>query len=341
MKRKQAVLITGAAGEVGHGIIAALCDTNPPKRDSVPTIVSLDPKASAQMGSPHRSVSGSILDAELLAQLASEYHFTTIFHLAAILSTGGEKDPRAAHHINVNGSLQLLDLANRQSIESGARTRFIFPSTIAIYGRASGFSAQKITEDQCLNPITMYGANKLYVEHLGRYFSRYLGFTEADARATHLDFRAIRLPGLVSADTVPSGGTSDYGAEMLHAAAQGKSYSCFVPAQARLPFMTMPDAVRALSELALADSANLSRSVYNIAAFSASAVELATQTKRHFPEFEISFEPHPKRSAVVASWPEDVDDSAAAKDWGWRAKYDLESAFSAYLVPAVRKRYNK
>ena len=341
MKRKQAVLITGAAGEVGHGIIAALCQSSGSKLDSSPTIVALDPKAVTHLAAPHRSVSGSILDADLLAQLSSEYHFTTIFHLAAILSTGGEKDPRAAHHINVNGSMQLLELAHRQSTETSVPTCFIFPSTIAIYGRPLSAAAQRINEDQCLNPITMYGANKLYVEHLGRYFSRHIGFSEEAARATHLDFRAIRLPGLVSADTLPSGGTSDYGAEMLHAAAQGKPYACFVPPQARLPFMTMPDAVRALTELARADRVKLSRTVYNIAAFSASAAELAEQTKRHFPGFEITFDPHPKRSAVVASWPEDVDDTAARNDWGWRPHFDFTSAFSDYLVPAVRRRYQK
>ena len=339
MKRKQAVLVTGAAGEVGHGIITALAAANRGKSESPQTIVALDLKTSSDLVEPHRSVSGSILDLDLLAQLSSEYHFTTIFHLAAILSTGGEKDPRAAHHTNVNGSMLLLDLAHRQSIESSIPTRFVFPSTIAVYGRAPNLGSVKINEDQSLNPITMYGANKLYVEHLGRYFSRHIGFTEEAARATHLDFRAIRLPGLVSADTLPSGGTSDYGAEMLHAAAQGKSYACFVPPHARLPFMTMPDAVRALMELAHAERDKLSRTAYNIAAFSASAAELAEQTKRHFPRIEITFEPHPKRSAVVASWPEDVDDSAAARDWGWQPRYDLSSAYSDYLVPAVRKRY--
>lgn len=340
MKRKHAVLITGAAGEVGHGIINALTQNRSNTNDSA-IIIALDPKSLRDLNAPHKSVSGSILDNDLLSQLSAEYHFTTIFHLAAILSTGGEKDPRAAHHINVNGSLQLLELANRQSIETQVATRFIFPSTIAIYGRPIDQAAKKINETECLEPITMYGANKLYVENLGRYFSKYIGFTEDEARATHLDFRAIRLPGLVSADTLPTGGTSDYGAEMLHAAAQGKPYCCFVPAQARLPFMTMPDAVRALIELSRADRSSLTRSVYNIAAFSASAAELADQTKLHFAQAEITYSPHPKRSSVVASWPQDLDDSAAAKDWGWRAKYDLKSAYSEYLVPAVKQRYAK
>ena len=197
----------------------------------------------------------------------------------------------------------------------------------------------RVKEEQWNVPITMYGCNKLYCEHLGRYFtfhSRQLG---ALATVARLDFRAIRFPGLISAETVPTGGTSDFGPEMLHAAAQGKPYKCFVEPEARIPFMAMPDAVRALLEVARADRDRLSTSVYNIGGFSVSAKQIAERVQRAFPEASIDYEPDPVRAKIVASWPQDVDDARAATDWAWKAAYDFDRAFDEYLLPNIHARY--
>jgi nucleoside-diphosphate-sugar epimerase len=185
----------------------------------------------------------------------------------------------------------------------------------------------------------MYGCNKLYCEHLGRYFTFHARQLGALAGAARLDFRALRLPGLISADTVPTGGTSDFGPEMIHAAARGASYRCFVEPDARIPFMAMPDAVRALLELARADREVLSACVYNIGAFSISAAQIAERVRRAFPEAQIQYEPDPVRARIVASWPEDVDDTRARRDWGWQAAYGWERAFEEYLLPRVKARY--
>ena len=154
-----------------------------------------------------------------------------------------------------------------------------------------------------------------------------------------MDFRAIRFPGLISAFTLPSGGTSDYAPEMLHAAAQGRPYACFVREDTRLPFMAMPDAIGALLALMEAPGESLTTLVYNVGAFSPSAGEIADLVRAAFPAGHIAFAPDPRRQAIVDSWPEDVDDARARRDWGFRPAHDLGRAFGEYLLPNVRRRY--
>jgi len=185
----------------------------------------------------------------------------------------------------------------------------------------------------------MYGCNKLYCEHLGRYYAHHYRLLAQDRVPEILDFRAIRFPGLISAETLPSGGTSDYGPEMLHAAAAGKPYACFVRPDTRIPFMTMPDAIEALLKLAGAPQSKLTQSVYNVTSFNPSAGEIATLVKRHFPKAQVSFEPDAQRQQIVDSWPENVDDEAARQDWGFAPQHDLKRAFDEYLIPQISSRY--
>jgi nucleoside-diphosphate-sugar epimerase len=154
-----------------------------------------------------------------------------------------------------------------------------------------------------------------------------------------LDFRAIRFPGLISAETLPSGGTSDYAPEMIHAAAQGKPYACFVAPETRMPFMTMPDAVAALLRLDAAPAGRLTTRVYNIGAFSPSAAEIREATLVHYPDAEIGFEPVAWRQAIVDTWPAGVDDGKARRDWGHAPRFGLTEALKDYLVPALQTRY--
>jgi nucleoside-diphosphate-sugar epimerase len=181
----------------------------------------------------------------------------------------------------------------------------------------------------------MYGCNKLYGEHVGNYLAR----RRDGAGRPPLDFRSIRFPGLVSAETLPTGGTTDYAPEMIHAAARGVPYACFVRADSRLPFMTMPDAVEALLLLGEAEARHLSRRVYNIRAWSVTAGEIRDEVLRHFPDARITFEPGPTRQAIVDSWPADLDDSAARADWGFAPRHGFPEAVARYLVPALRAQY--
>ena len=156
-----------------------------------------------------------------------------------------------------------------------------------------------------------------------------------------LDFRAIRFPGLISAFTLPSGGTSDYGPEMLHAAAQGKPYSCFVRADTKISFMAMPDAIKSLLTLMDVPREKLSYKVYNIAAFALTAEEFRQRALKAFPDAKITYEVNPRRQGIVDSWPEDVDDSLARAEWGWKPDYDVDRFFDDYFLPEIRKRYGK
>jgi nucleoside-diphosphate-sugar epimerase len=184
----------------------------------------------------------------------------------------------------------------------------------------------------------MYGCNKLYCELLGVYYSRHYQQLSASLPVM-IDFRCLRFPGLISAYTVPSGGTTDYGPEMLHAAAKGVPYACFVREDSVLPFMTMPDAVTALLRLAAAPVDALSRLTYNVTSFSLSAAEFRDHVLRSFPEAEITFDPDLRRQGIVDSWPAEMDDTAARRDWGWQPAFDRQRAFDDYLVPSIRKRY--
>jgi nucleoside-diphosphate-sugar epimerase len=185
----------------------------------------------------------------------------------------------------------------------------------------------------------MYGANKLYCEHLGRYYARHYKQLGASGPAGKIDFRCIRFPGLISAVTVPSGGTSDYAPEMTHAAAEGRPYACFVRPDSRIPFMAMPDAVEAVLRLVAAPRAQLTRTVYNVGAFAPSAAEVEAIVRQAFPKAQITTEVDPKRQGIIDSWPADVDDSTARQDWGHAPRYGLETAFGDYLIPTIYGRY--
>jgi nucleoside-diphosphate-sugar epimerase len=179
----------------------------------------------------------------------------------------------------------------------------------------------------------------LYCELLGRYYARHYKQLAAEPLSGKVDFRAVRFPGLISAVTVPSGGTSDYAPEMIHAAAKGEPYACFVRPDTRIPFMAMPDGVEVLMRLAAAPRANLTRTAYNVGAFNPSADEVRDVVLKAFPNAQISYQNDVKRQGIVDSWPADVDDSAARADWGWAPEYDFDRAFSEYLIPTIRKRY--
>jgi nucleoside-diphosphate-sugar epimerase len=334
--RKKGILITGAAGEIGEALLHNLIERGEDK------VVTLDLKPLSKISEGLvMHIQGDLMDQSLLARLVSEYEIRTIFHLAALLSTRAEFTPEMAHQINVEGTLGLLKLASEQSQWRGEPVRFLFPSSIAAYGMPNlQLKAQfpKVREWEWNYPRTMYGSNKLYCEMLGVYYSEYYRQLAAD-RPVMLDFRAIRFPGLVSAFTVPSGGTSDYGPEMLHAAASGVPYDCFVREDTTIPFMAMPDAVSALLHLASAPVEALSRRVYNVTSFSLSAAQFQERVQKAFPEAQIQFKPDLKRQGIVDSWPADLNDNDARRDWGWQPEYDLERSFDEYLVPNIRKRY--
>ena len=336
--RRTAVLVTGAGGEMGHGLIHALA-----ARDPECAIVGLDLRpADDSIGALcAETLTGDVRDTHLLEHLAGRYRFGHVFHLAAMLSSSAERAPLLAYDVNVGGTMNLLRLAIAERERTGRMPMVVLPSTIAVYGLSSLAAkavAGTITEDEFLEPRTMYGCNKLASEHLGRYFNDHHGQFESDTPGS-LDFRSIRFPGIISAETLPTGGTTDYGPEMLHAAAQGHDYTCFVRADSQLPFMTMPEAIRAILELTDAPRSSLTRSAYNVRSFAPTAEELADAIRVRYPDLKVVFDPTPGRQLIVDGWPADVDDAVARADWGWAPTHTLDSALDDYLIPGLKAHY--
>ena len=337
--RKSAILITGANGEIGHDLITALY-----KKNTVNIItLDLNPLDSNISGLASEELIGNILDRDLINQLNGEYEFTNIYHLAALLSTRAEFSPRAAHDVNVGGTMNLLHLALEQGRSQGKSVKFFFPSSIAVYGlnnRAEKQTTNIISEDRFLNPVTMYGCNKRYCELLGTYYSRHYQRLAAEEHHCYIDFRSIRFPGIISSKTVPTGGTSDYIPEMLHAAAKGEAYKCFVREDAQIPFMTMPDAVQAIQGIMKVPMESLKQAVYNIRAFAPTAEEFRKKIIEVFPQAQIEYDINEKRQNMVDSWPADTDDSAARSDWNWNPRHDLDTGLTEYLIPDMKKIYS-
>jgi nucleoside-diphosphate-sugar epimerase len=334
--RKSVVLVTGAGVEIGHSLVTGLAASDR-------AIITLDLNALDPTLVPlvRREFTGSVTDINLLDRMLAEFEVDCVFHLAALLSTRAEFTPVTAHHVNVEGTLNLLEFAQRQGESHGRPVVFIYPSSIATYGISdleTKKRAGRVHEDEFPHPKTMYGCNKLYCEELGRYYACHYKQLSVDA-VSRVDFRSVRFPGLISANTLPSGGTSDYAPEMIHAAARGERYECFVRPDTTIPFMAMPDASNALRTLAATPRARLSRTAYNVGAFSRSAAEIGEVVVAAYPKTQVTYKIDDRRQRIVDSWPADVDDSAARADWGFKPEYDFDRAFREYLIPTIEKYY--
>ena len=332
MSRKQIILITGSNGEIGNNLIDYLAKTDSHN------IISLDLQPLEDSSKVYKHITGSILDKAILNDINADYEITDIYHLAAMLSTKSEIDPFNANQVNVNGTLGLIDLAIKQGTMNKNSVKFFFPSSIAVYGMDKK-SSMPIKENEFLFPKTIYGMNKLYCEQLGIYFSNSYHQLTKDYNPEVLDFRSIRFPGLISVTTHPTGGTSDYIPEMLHAAANDdKQYSCFVNEDTQLPFMIMPDAIEAIYKLMNAEKSYLKNQIYNISAFSPMVKEFHKKLSVYFENFKITYDVNPQRQKMVDGWPAEVDCSRALYDWNWKPKYDLNNAFSEYFIPYLKSK---
>jgi nucleoside-diphosphate-sugar epimerase len=338
--RKSIILITGVNGEIGHGLVRSL------HKKGIKNLVGID-LSSVDKFVKRRTqdcLIGNILDKNLLERINAQYEIEAIYHMAALLSTRAEFSPVIAHEVNVDGTLNLLDLAMEQAQSRGKSVTFFFPSSIAIYGLPSlteKSAVGAVLEDEYRHPQTMYGCNKLYCESLGDYYSHYFKRLSASDSSGLVDFRSIRFPGIISAHTLPAGGTSDYAPEMIHAAAKGEHYDCFVREDATIPFMTMTDAIHAIQKLMDAPKDALTQSVYNVKAFNPSAGEFLDKVKEFYPNADIDFVINDNRQSIIDSWPADINDEKARNDWGWDVTHDLEKAFSEYLIPEIGSRYEQ
>ncbi len=307
------VLVTGAAGQIGSELVAALR-----KRYGEGNVVATDKAVTRAQVVPGVLEQLDVMHLSSVERAFKAHGVDTVYHLAAILSAVGEANPDLAWDINMGGLKNILDA----SVRHGVR-RVFWPSSIGVFGPDA--PKTKAPQDTALNPTTMYGVTKVSGELLCEYYALKHG----------LDVRSVRYPGLISSEAKPGGGTTDYAVEIFYSALQSGSYSCFLSEDTVLPMMYMPDALRAAMELMEAGSVRLHRG-YNVAAVSFSAGELAAEIAKQVPGFTISYSPD-ARQAIADSWPTSIDDSEARRDWGWREEYDMP-AMVADMLTRLRQR---
>lgn len=307
-----AILVTGAAGQIGSDLTPRLRERYPNRR-----VVASDVTDDATVAEPYERV--DVTDRSRLAEVVAEHDVDILFHLAAILSAAGERAPTRTFDTNVGGLQNLIEVAREHDVE-----RIIVPSSIAVYGPTT---PQEPEERTVLEPTTMYGVTKAITEHLGRYYSR----------QTELDIRGIRFPGIISHETKPGGGTTDYAVEAYYEAIKRGEYTYFVREDTWLPMIYMPDAVRALLQLADADRSDLRyHCEYNVTGPSFTPTDLTASIRERIPGFEARYEPD-ERQEIADSWPSVVDDAAAREDWGWDPEYDLDRMTEDMLNNLERK----
>ena len=313
------ILIIGAHGQIGTELAEALARRH--GRDAV-VASDLAPEASASGLRGMRYETLDCLDAGRLAQVVRQHGVTQIYHLAAALSATAEQRPGWGWELNMKGLLNILELARECRLE-----KVFWPSSIAAFGPTTPRDATP--QKTVMEPATVYGISKVAGEGWCEWYWRHHG----------VDVRSLRYPGLVSWKTLPGGGTTDYAVEIFHAALTRGRYRCFLREDAGLPLMYMPDAIRATLELMDAPAgAVLERRSYNLAGFTCTPGELAAAIARRVPGFAIDCSPD-FRQAIADGWPRSIDDSAARRDWGWRARFDLEAMVDdmlVHLAPALR-----
>ncbi len=310
---KQTALITGANGQIGTVLTEQLR-----QRYGVQNVIATDIRL-PQKGDPLFEKL-DVRNAKRLHELIKKYKVTQIYHLAAILSAKGEANPHATWQVNMQGLFDVLEIAKAEAVQ------VFFPSSIAVFG--SRTPAENTGQDDVLFPETVYGISKAAGEYWCYYYWKRYG----------VDVRSVRFPGILSHQSMPGGGTTDYAVDIFHAAARGEPFSCFLQKDTRLPMLYMADAVRAIIELMEAPAAQLSvRTSYNLAGVSFTPEELAQAIQQLMPAFQITYEPD-FRQEIADDWPDSIDDAQARQDWGWQVEYDLPT-MTAEMLRAIQKQY--
>lgn len=322
MKTKEIkrILVTGSVGQIGSELTLALRQ-HFGAENVVATGRKTPPSDALKNSGPFYFI--DVAKRDTLEEVVRKHNIDTIVHMAAILSAVGEQNPMRCWDVNINGTLVVLECAREHEM-----ARVIIPSSIAAFGPET--PRDRTPNDTILKPRTMYGVTKVAGELLADYYFRKYG----------LDVRGLRYPGIISHETLPGGGTTDFAVAIYFEAVKNKRYTCFVREDTRLPMMYMPDCIKATIDLAVADISKLKHhSDFNVGAMSFSAGELAASIKKHIPEFVCSYEPD-FRQAIADSWPMSLDDSAAREEWGWKPAYDLD-AMTYDMLDALGRRHRE
>jgi len=301
---REKILVIGASGQIGVELTLALR-----KIYGNANVVASDLREQNPLlegTGPY--VSLDVMNKEMLHVQVIRQNITQIYLLAAILSATGEKNPALAWHLNMQGLLNVLDIAREEQVH-----KIYWPSSIAVFGPTS--PRKNCPQQTIIEPTTVYGISKYAGEFWCNYFHNRF----------KVDVRSLRYPGLISYKSAPGGGTTDYAVEIFHEAREEKKYECFLKEDTYLPMMYMPDAIRATIELMEAPAEKISiRTSYNISSMSFSPKEIGAEIKKHIPGFSMTYKPD-YRQPIADSWPQSIDDSVARNDWGWKEEFDLKA----------------
>jgi nucleoside-diphosphate-sugar epimerase len=312
------ILVTGACGQIGSELVVHLG-----KEFGKENVIATDiQKPSSLVKSNSTFMYLNVLDVHMTAKTVVDYEIDTIFHMAAILSAKGEQDPQAAYDVNMQGLMNILETARRKGVDM-----VITPSSIAAFGPDA--PKENTPNETALNPTTMYGVTKVAGEKLLQYYFLKYG----------LDTRSLRYPGIISSETAPGGGTTDYAVDLYLHAVGNEPYTCFIEEDTPLPFMYMPDAIKAILDLAHADSFLLKRRVYNVNAMRLTPHDIVDSIRKYLPEFRCSYRPD-YRQKIAGSWPHSIDDSAAREEWNWKPDFDLDM-MTRDMLEKIRAKYRK
>ncbi len=312
------ILVTGAVGQIGSELTVEL-RRRYGGENVVATGHRTKPSPILCEGGPFEFI--DVTRRETLEDVIECYEIDTVYHMAAVLSAVGEEKPHVAWNVNMNGLYNLLEVGRERDL-----VRLFCPSSIAVFGPDT--PRHNTPQETILRPATMYGVTKVSGELLCNYYVERFG----------VDVRGVRYPGIISSETLPGGGTTDYAVEIFYKAIANGRYTCFLREDTVLPMMYMPDCIKGTIELMEADFEDLRHHAdFNMAAMSFSAGELAAEIKKHMPDFEVEYEPD-SRQAIADSWPTSLDDSAAREEWGWQPDYDL-AAMTADMLEVLGKRH--
>lgn len=296
------ILVTGACGQIGSELVVHLG-----KEFGRENVIATDiQKPSPTVKTNSTFMYLNVMDTHMIAKTVVDNEIDTIFHMAAILSANGERDPQAAYEVNMQGLMNILEVSRRKGVE-----KLITPSSIAAFGPDA--PKEHTPNETPLNPTTMYGVTKVAGEKLLQYYFLKYG----------LDTRSLRYPGIISGETAPGGGTTDYAVDLYIHAVSNEPYACFIQEDTPLPFMYMPDAIKAILDLAHADPARLKRRVYNVNAMKLTPANIVESIRNYIPEFHCTYQPD-YRQNIAESWPYSIDDTTAREEWNWKPEYDLD-----------------
>jgi nucleoside-diphosphate-sugar epimerase len=314
------IMVTGSVGQIGSELTMALRKKY--GNDNVlATGHKTQPSKALLESGPFEFI--NVSKRETVEEVVKKYNIDTIYHMSAILSAVGEKNPLLCWDVNMNGTYNILEIARERNM-----VRIFVPSSIAAFGPET--PRVDTPQETILKPKTMYGVTKVAGELLCDYY----------VKRFNVDVRGCRYPGIISYETLPGGGTTDYAVAIFFEAVKNKKYTCFLREDTRLPMMYMPDCLKATFDLMEADFSKLKHhSDFNVTAMSFSAGELAAEIKKHIPKFTVTYEPD-FRQAIADSWPDSIDDSAARKEWGWKPSYDL-AKMTKDMLGVLTKRHKE